>query len=199
MITSPENDIIRRIKLVGQKIIDKWKSSKAGTVNVDWAAVEKELGFALHENIKDLYSRILGGKRSTVEGVIKFNPKAFVKENVSKEDWLSDINEVNAGRDFCEFQLYLLAKSGTEYVCGFFDDAFKGDWTGGNDFGHRAYIGEIILNIGQVSLIFNNETGRFEWIDIGYGYFDVYEENPYGIIADSAQEFLDKFVVYQKL
>ena len=56
---------------MGQKIIDKWKSSKAGTVNVDWAAVEKELGFALHENIKDLYSRILGGKRSTVEGVIK--------------------------------------------------------------------------------------------------------------------------------
>lgn len=185
---------------MGQKIIDRWKSSNAGTVNIDWAAVEKSLGFALHENIKNLYSRILGGKgrRSTVEGVIKFDPKDFVKEYVSKEDWLADINEVNAGRDFCEFELYLLAGSGTEYVSSFFGDAFKGDWTGGNDFGHRAYIGEIILNIGQISIIFNNDTGRFEWVDIGYGYFEIYEENPYGIIADSAQEFLDKFVVYPR-
>ncbi len=72
-------------------------------------------------------------------------------------------------------------------------EAFFGDWTGGNDFGHRAYIGEIIINIGQISLVFNNDTGEFEWADFGYGYFDVYSENPYGIVADNTQEFLDKF------
>lgn len=78
-------------------------------------------------------------------------------------------------------------------MCRFFQDAFFGDWTGGNDFGHHALIGELLINIGQLYITFNNDTGRFEWVDLGYGYFDVYEENPYGIIADSAQEFLDKF------
>ena len=182
-------------------LIEKWRSTAAGTIEVDWAAVEQELGFAVHDNLKDFYSRVLGrnGCKHTAEGVIKFDPKAFVKENVSRKDWLADIDEVNGGRAFCEFELIPLAKNGTEYVRGFFKEAFTGDWTGGNDFGHRAYIGEIILNIGQISLVFNNDTGRFEWADFGYGYFDVYEENPYGIIADSAQEFLDKFVVYQKL
>ena len=49
------------------------------------------------------------------------------------------------------------------------------------------------INIGQITLIFNNDTGRFQWVDFGWGYCDVYEDNPYGIIADTAQEFLDKF------
>lgn len=75
----------------------------------------------------------------------------------------------------------------------FVNAAFFGDRTGGIDFGHRAYIGELLLNIGEISLIFNNDTGSFEWVDFGYGYFEVYEENPYGLVAHSAQEFLDKF------
>ena len=181
-------------------LIEKWKSAAAGTIEIDWAAVAQAIGFAPHENLKDFYSRILGGngRSGSVEGIIKFDPKTFVKEYVNKENWLADINEINCGRDFCEFELLPIAKNKTEYVCGFFEDAFTGDWTGGNDFGHRAYIGEIIINIGQILLIFNNDTGKFEWVDFGYGYFDVYEENPYGIIADSAQEFLDKFVLYRR-
>ena len=38
-----------------------------------------------------------------------------------------------------------------------------------------------------------NDTGKIEWIDCGYGYFDIYEENPNGILANSIQEFLEKF------
>lgn len=41
-------------------------------------------------------------------------------------------------------------------------NTLKIDWMRGNDFGHRAYIGEISLNIGQICLIFNSDTGRFE-------------------------------------
>ena len=78
-------------------LIEKWRSTAAGTIEVDWAAVEQELGFAVHENLKDFYSRVLGrnGCKHTAEGVIKFDPKAFVKENVSRKDWLADIDEVN--------------------------------------------------------------------------------------------------------
>ena len=65
------------------------------------------------------------------------------------------------------------------------------DWTGGNDFGHRALIGAIVTNMGDFLVLFNNDTGNVEWMDCGYGYFDVYEENPNGIIADSVDAFFD--------
>ena len=65
-------------------------------------------------------------------------------------------------------------------------------WTGGNDFGHRAMIGTIDTNMGEFLILFNNDTGNIEWIDCGYGYFDVYEENPNGIIVNNIEEFLLK-------
>lgn len=168
--------------------IDDWKNTAPNTLNIDWAAVEKDLGFTLHDSLKDFYSRITSNK--DVKGVMKYDPKAFVKEYVNREDWLEDSN---SGFPNCEFELWALEKTDTEYVSRFFKDAFFGDWTGDNDFGHRALIGQLFLNIGQLYMTFNNDTGRFEWVDIEYGYYDVYEENPYGIVADSAREFLDKF------
>ena len=47
--------------------------------------------------------------------------------------------------------------------------------------------------MGQLSLLFNNDTGEFEWVDFGYGNFDTFCHNPYGIVADNTQEFLNKF------
>ena len=175
-------------------MIKEWKKALAGTIGIDWSVVEEDLGFELHDNLKDLYSRILGKGTSAgrAEGVMVFNPQVFVKENINRDSWLED---ANGGRKYAQFDLFPLKQADSEYVCEFMQEAFEGDWTGGNDFGHRAYIGEILLNIGQITLVFNNDTGRFEWVDFGYGYFDVYEENPYGIVADNAQEFLDKFVV----
>lgn len=198
-------------------VIENWKKATAGTIKLDWQEAEKALGFALHENFKDFYSRTLSdeGERESMEvvkvfqmgkwvegrsayvidGIMKFDPKELVKEQLSGADgWL---DEANGGRAFCEFSLRSISGSSSNYVSQFAREAFFGDWTGGNDFGHRAYLGELLLNIGQISLIFNNDTGKFEWVDFGYGYFDVYEENPYGIIADTAQEFLDKITVLE--
>ena len=73
------------------------------------------------------------------------------------------------------------------------EHSWRREWTGENDFGHRAYISEILINMGQVSLLFNNDTGEFEWVDFGYGNFDTYCDNPYGIVAEKTQEFLNKF------
>lgn len=174
--------------------IENWKIAKPGTIAVDWSKAEQALGFELHENFKDFYSRVRISKnrRETLNTVIQYNPKTFVKDySGSKEGWLED---VNAGRDFCEFTLIAMKDYGDDpnYLCRFVKEAFTGGWTGGNDFGHRAYLGEFLLNTGQISIIFNNDNGKFEWVDFGYGYFDIYEENPFGTLADHAQEFLDK-------
>lgn len=65
-------------------------------------------------------------------------------------------------------------------------------WTGGNDFGHRALIGTIDTDMGEFLILFNNDTGNIEWNDCGYGHFDIYEENPNGIISNNIEEFLLK-------
>ena len=58
--------------------------------------------------------------------------------------------------------------------------------------GDRAWIGVIKKDMGDFLILFNNDTGNVEWIDCGYGYFDVYEENPNGIIANDIDGFLSK-------
>ena len=169
--------------------IERWISTAPNTLDINWQELEKALGFPLHNNFKDFYSRIIANEE--IEGRMTFDPSKFVKEYVSAEEgWL---DEANGGRKQCEFTLIPIKETGSDHLLKFVNEAFFGEWTGGNNFGHRAYIGELFLNIGQLSLVFNNNTGAFEWVDFEYGYFEVYEENPYGIVAHSAQEFLDKF------
>ena len=167
---------------------NSWKTTQAGTLKIDWSEAEKALGFTLHENFKDLYSRITAS--GEIDGSMKFVPGNFVKEYVSAENgWL---DEANGESEMCDFTLIPIREIGNDYLCEFVKEAFFGEWTGGNDFGHRAFIVELLLNIGQISLIFNNDTGAFEWVDFEYGYYEIYDENPYGIVAHSAQEFLNK-------
>lgn len=168
-------------------MLNDLKQTPAGTLNIDWDLVEAKLGFQLHDNIKNYFSRVSG--TFCKRGYLKFEPTEFSKKCMNRDTWLE--NDESAGR-FVDYTLCLLKDVDTESVYQRLKELFNGDWTGGNEFGRRAYIGEIIINIGQISIIFNNDTGQYEWIDFGWGYMDVYEENPYGIIADSTEEFLNK-------
>ena len=55
--------------------------------------------------------------------------------------------------------------------------------------GKRALIGTIDADVGEILLLFNNDSGVIEWNDPGYSHFEVYEENPYGIFAGNINEF----------
>lgn len=178
-------------------IIENWKNTPPDTIKINWDKVEEKLGFALHKNLKDLYSRIAIND-DDFEGfysIMCFQPNEFVKKYINKDNWLE---EANGNRKYCELTLEPLLKVDDKYICNYFQEVFFGDWTGGNDFEHRAYLGELLTNIGQITLIFNNDTGEFEWVDFGYGYYEEYEQNPYGIVADDTQEFLDKFVIVEE-
>lgn len=168
-------------------VIDKWRDTDPDTLKIDWAAVENELGFEVQDSLRNFYSRITAKQ---CKGMMKFDHKSFVKKYINRDEWLEN---ANGGAPKVEYELYPLEKTDTEYCRAFFKNMFFGDWTGGNDFGRRILIGELLLNIGQVYLVFNNNTGDFEWVDLEWGYCDVYEDNPYGIVADSAEEFLKKF------
>lgn len=155
------------------------------TVHVDWDKVEKAVGFLVHDNIKNFYSR---GYGKYVRGSLNFNEeKMLIKTGDLRNDkWFSE----NECEGKISFEFYLLEEDKDNTVK--IENAFNG-WTGGNDFGHRALIGTLYMNIGSILILLNNDTGNVEWMDCEYGYFVVYEENPNGILAHSVDELFANF------
>ena len=166
--------------------IRDFKIKEIGTIQIDWEKIEEHMGFAIHKDLKDFYSRDAG---KDIKDIVDFTEAKFViKTGDERNDtWFS----FNSCEGKVEYTLELLSKNPQDAI-DTIDYVFS-EWTGGNDFGHRACIGQSYFNIGEILILFNNDTGKIEWIDCGYGYFDIYEENPNGILANSIQEFLEKF------
>lgn len=167
--------------------ISEFAIKEKGSIDIDWNEVEKHINFKLHDNVKDYFSRAFSN--NSIIGSVKFTEKDFIKPTGNKRNdtWFS----FNRCEGKVEFELEILKKA--ENAAFEIENAFN-IWTGGNDFGHRAMIGQFYFNIGQILILINNDTGKVEWLDCGYGYFDIYDENPNGILADDIQEFLNKLV-----
>lgn len=150
------------------------------TDHVDWEQVEKKLGFCIHQDLK-YYTQIIN---HIYKGYVDFVAEEFIEKtgNERFDSWFCD------GHD--GYITYTLEPLGSSIgaICASFDI-----WTGGNDFGHRAMLGTLHdRRIDQILILFNNDTGKVEWIDCEYGNFDIYEENPNGVLANSLSEFFDK-------
>ncbi len=158
---------------------------EAGTMQIDWENVEKHMGFAIHKDLKDFYSRNTG---KNIEGTVNFVQKKFIEKTGNKRNdtWFS----FNRCEGTVHYKLNLLSAKHKTFADAV--DYVFSVWTGGNDFGHRAFLGTLSVKMGEITILFNNDTGKIEWVDFGYGYFDVYEENPNGILANSMQEFFNK-------
>lgn len=157
---------------------------KPDSIQIDFSSAENELGFKLCSGIRSLYSRTYG---DTAESVLDLKEGLHtIPQGGRFDNWFS-FNECEGP---CEVTLDLPPSAGQagEWIVR----AFR-EWTGGNDFGRRMLIGTFFLNIGDICIVLNNDTNQVEWVDCGYGYFDVYEENPHGVMAGSIEEFLAFF------
>lgn len=158
--------------------------AQSGSVGIDWSRVEEVLEFPVHDDLKAFYSRLACGR---VSGTVHFTESSMLERTGDRRNdtWFS-FNECEGD---AAYELYLL--SSPRDAVRRVKSAFT-SWTGGYDFGRRARIGAMFFNIGQVEILFNNDSGRVEWMDAGYGNFENYEENPNGVLAKSVDRFLEK-------
>jgi len=153
-------------------------------VSIDFSNVEKNLGFNLHDDLKKFYSMAFV---KYVRGDIKFKDKKFLVPTGNKEfdNWFS-FNRCNGK---IEVQLNLIKDESC--VESTVEKAAK-EWMGPYDFGRRFMIGDLGVKIGQILILFNNDTGAVEWLDCDYGNFGTLEKDPNGKLANSMEEFLGK-------
>ena len=163
---------------------EDFANTAGGTLHINWGLAETALGFTLHEGMKSFYSRVLCSQQQNIEGRYFLEESQFSPPpNAEYSTW----TELLAG----ELYFYLYPLQTLDNCENAILSAFT-EWTGGYDMGRRARIGSIDASVGEILLLFNNDTGEIEWNDPGYGHFEVYEENPYGIFAEDIEHFLAK-------
>lgn len=162
--------------------IKEFTALPSGSVSPDWDKIETLLGFGLHDSAKSFYSRAF---TTAIKGCIDFSDANFVipTGNEPFDTWFSYI------KGAAKFKL--APAPSFERAARFIRDSYQ-LWTGGNKFGRRIRIGELFTDIGEITLLINNDTGAVEWVDCGYGYFEDYNKNPNGIFAENSEAFLDK-------
>ncbi len=165
--------------------IEDFVNAPNATIQPDWNLVESVLGFQVHDGLKNFYSKMRCNKQRCIQGTYHLKDSQFIKPpNDEFASWI----ELISGE--IDYELYPLCTP--EDDVSLIQDAFI-KWTGGFDMGKRAMIGTFYTDVGEdFLLLFNNDTGSIEWNDPGYGHFEVYEENPYGIFANDIEEFYIK-------
>lgn len=177
--------------------IKEFSAIERGNIEIDFSKAEEILNFKLSKDIKNFYTRTFGDLEDSISNLDKYVKKLgtewdtwIYSQNEEYEDDYYDDEDYEYENSGYEVRLKLL--NGEDIVQEIYMAAKE--WMGeGNDFGHRLWIGEILIETGPIYLIYNNDTDKVEWADLEYGYFDVYEENPHGIFADSIEELLSYF------
>ena len=52
-----------------------FKNKEIGTIQIDWKKIEEHMGFAIHKDLKDFYSRDAG---KDIKGIVNFTAGKFV-------------------------------------------------------------------------------------------------------------------------
>lgn len=115
-------------------------NTSANTVKIDWLKVEEIIGFQLHYDLKNFYSRILCEEQTQKSISGNFNlieDKLIQKTGNERFDTWFSFNECEGELSYELFPIKVLENAYKEIEVAFTQ------WTGGNDFGHRALIGTI--------------------------------------------------------
>ena len=169
------------VKLALKSLLDKRNLKYAARQeNFDFSNVEAELGFILHDDLKQFYNSYYC---------------IIVKDDMHNKGFYID-GKINS----CDENKF---GSGTLNVCvskitdekpvekriSYDHSAWRaGEWT--NDYRNLFCIGTISRNI-DAAIIFDNNDGKLYWHDFGYG-AEKFEDVPKGFLANSLAEFFER-------
>lgn len=172
-------------------------NASAGSVKIDWYKIEKHLGFKIHNNVKDFYSRLVCDEKFGFRGRMKFVREKFIipTGNDRYDTFLfnnRNTNDCDAQGNDTYYYLALLSSKDLKDLPGKFEQSFNmGIWRYIDNMGNRLYIGSLSHRAGEVCMFINNDTGMFEWAYL-QGKHSNYYDNPNGLIAYDADEFVSK-------
>ena len=145
---------------------------------IDFSEVEEKLGYNLHQDLKDFYNSYYFKE---IEGLV------LPSQIKPTEKWGSWFEFEGQNKNI---SVSLNGIPNREMNLETFIDIKSKDWSGGNEFGRRLYIGSIYDDRDGIILVFNNDTGKIEWIDFEYGQYGNLEEDPNGVLANSLFELI---------
>lgn len=145
--------------------------------NIDFVTTEKELGFEVHNDLKDFYQKNLFSDN------IELNiDKKYLEKSVNKGNWFEESKNVyvilSGNEDLINFS--------SKFIRNFDQTTIYGSETHSDK---RYLLGFLYDERGAMNLFFNNENGAVEWYDFEWG-GNNWEENPRGIISNNIQEFI---------
>ena len=176
------------------KAISDYLNTAPDSIKIDWSAVEEKLGFKIRDELKAFYSRgyyKTEGHANTVCGIFDVSDSTVTipSGNERFDKWFSSNECEDSDRE-----IYLRPIPATVPAEDFIVAAFRG-WRGKElQCGEKAHIGEFDVNIGEILLLFDNETGKVEWADFGFGNFSDFSEIPHGVFANSMDDFVKKML-----
>lgn len=155
---------------------DEYINNEKYNKNIDFSKIEEILKFSLNEDLKEFY------KKTDFCKLCGFLHGNQIPETETWGSWFDeDVNVTLLGLD---------NEENDENIEKFIKSKYE-DWTGGYDFGHRIWIGNLEDNRGNILIVFNNDNGNVEWIDSEYGCFGNLNEDPNGILSSSIDELVN--------
>lgn len=172
-------------------------NASVGSVKIDWDKIEDYLGFTIHNNIKDFYSRIVCDDKLGFKGGMKFVREKFIilTGNDKYDRFLfnnGNTNDYDAKGNDTFYCLKLLSSKDLEDLPRKFEQLFNMEiWQHIYNMRKRVYIGYLLHKAGEISLFINNDSGVFEWAYLRDEHRNYYD-NPNGIVAYNVHNFFIK-------
>lgn len=185
------------------KQLQLFAQTRKKTLKINWKKIEKRLGFDLHKNIKDIYSRTTCDDVYGIRGRMYFSPKDFVKPsgNEKFDTYLcanGNTNDMDKYGNDTSYSINILKSDDFHNGYETIYNAFNHHKFTNCNIGKRAVIACIDHRCGNIWIFINNTTGKYEWATFK-NYEISYADTPHGLVADDTNEFLEKLVKMWKV
>ncbi len=176
--------------------LKKFAKTPKNTLKIDWSIIENRLGFTLHENVKEFYSRITCDERLGFACCMYLDPKDFVKPsgNDKFDSYLrrnGNTNDMDRFGNDVWYKLKLLNSDDFHNSYETIYKAFDNTYINTSNIGRRANIAYLVHRFYGIYIFINNDTGKYEWV-LHNEEVKSLEDTPHGHIADDFNEFMNK-------